>query len=269
MSETREQLRGTFDSAVALYQEARPDYPAALFDDLIALAHLRPGDRLMEIGCATGKATLPLLDRGFRIVCVELGASLAAAARREFAGRPAEVVHTGFEDWDAEADDFELVYAATAWHWLDPEIRYRKSHRLLRPGGHLAFWSAGHAFPVGFDPFFTDIQAVYDEIGEARDEAWPPPPPDDLPDEKAEIESTGLFEDVQVRRYLWEVLYTADEYISLLNTFSGHIAMAEASRQRLYHEIRRRLNSRPDPRVRRHWYSILHVARAVSDPRPG
>jgi hypothetical protein len=115
----------------------------------------------------------------------------------------------------------------------------------------------------------TEIQAVYDAIGEGWPQAWPPPPPEDMPDEKADIESSGLFENVHVRRYLWDALYTADEYISLLDTFSGHIAMPEASRRRLYQEIRRRLNARPDPRVRRHWYSILHVARAISDPGPG
>ena len=85
-----------------------------------------------------------------------------------------------------------------------------------------------------------------------------------MPDERSDIEGSGLFEDVQVRRYVWEVLYTAEEYISLLDTFSGHIAMPDAARRRLYAEIRRRLSERPDPRVRRHWYSILHVARAVT-----
>ncbi len=68
----------------------------------------------------------------------------------------------------ADAESFDLIYAATAWHWVAPEIRYRKVHRLLRPDGHLAFWSARHAFPAGFDPFFAEIQEVYDAIGEGN-----------------------------------------------------------------------------------------------------
>ena len=143
--------------------------------------------------------------------------------------------------------------AATAWHWLD-ETKYAKAHELLRPGGHLAFWGAGHAFPEGFDPFFTEIQAVYDDLGESHPGAWPPPP---APDQVAEIQASGLFGDVAVRRYLWELEYTADEYVALLETFSGHIAMTEAQRERLYGEIRRRLGAR---RVRRHWEAVLHVA---------
>ena len=75
--EDRERLRQTFDAAAARYDRVRPDYPEALFDDLVALTGLTPGDHLIEVGCATGKATRPLARRGFRITCVELGPELA------------------------------------------------------------------------------------------------------------------------------------------------------------------------------------------------
>jgi hypothetical protein len=131
----------------------------------------------------------------------------------------------------------------------------------LRPGGHLAFWSASHAFPAGFDPFFTEIQDVYDEIGESYDgEDWPPPAPELVADDAAEIEASGLFGDVHVRRYVWSQRYTADEYVALLETFSEHIAMEQPKRDRLYAEVRRRLGERTDPRVLRHWLAVLHVA---------
>jgi hypothetical protein len=63
-----------------------------------------------------------------------------------------------------------LVYAATAWHWVDPAVRYRRARAALRPGGHLAFWSALHVMPDDGDPFFREIQDVYGEIGEALPE---------------------------------------------------------------------------------------------------
>jgi SAM-dependent methyltransferase len=263
----REPLARTFESAADLYHAARPAYPDELFDDLIELAGLRRGARLLEIGCATGKATRALLERGFSIVCVEMGAQLAERARRNLAGLPVEIHIAPFEAWEGEPAAFELVYAATAWHWLDPTSRYRNAHRLLRPGGHLAFWSALHAFPAGFDPFFTEIQEVYDAIGESHHPGeWPPPSPDQTPDQRAEIEASDLFEDIQIRRYVWDQHYTADEYIALLNTFSGHIAMETAKREHLYREIRQRISRRADPRVRRHWYATLHVGRRARQP---
>ena len=89
---------------------------------------------------------------------------------------------------------------------------------------------------------------------------WPklPAPPEDVPDHAGEIQASGCFTDIKVRRYVWETRYSAEQYIDLLNTFSGHIAMEPVKREHLYAEIRRRL---ADRRVRRHWYAILHVAR--------
>jgi len=263
-SADRERLRQTFNTAAKLYLEARPDYPDELYAALIGLAELEPDrDALCEVGAGPGKATLPLARRGFRITCVELGAELAAEARRNLAGYPrVTVVNAGFESWRPEPPErFALVFAATAWHWIDPRVRYRKAWELLRPGGHLAFWEATHAFPDGGDPFFRELQEVYDEINEGLPPGAIFARPDELPDSAAEIEATGLFADVAVRRFDWEIRYTADGYIRLLDTFSGHIAMADWQRDRLYGEIRRRLAARPDGQLRRHWGAVLHVAR--------
>lgn len=269
MSGDRDRLKITFNSVASLYHQARPEYPAALYDELVRLAGLRPGDRLLEVGCATGKATVPLAQRGFRLTCIELGTDLAAEARRNLARWPAaEVVNEAFETWMPPPQAaYDLVFAATAWHWIDPAVRYRKARELLRPGGHLAFWGATHVFPADGDPFFREIQDVYEEIGEGLPGDLPAaarfPEPDALPDQRAEIAQTGLFTDIMVRRFDWEVRYTADEYTLLLDTFSSHIAMAPWQRDRLYSEVRLRLARRADGRLRRHWGAVLHVARRV------
>jgi SAM-dependent methyltransferase len=264
----RQQLRTTFDSAADLYQQARPDYPEALYDALVQAAGLSVGDRLLEIGCATGKATIPLARRGFGITCLEIGSALAAAGRRNVGdGFDVRIVETAFETWRPEhCEQFDLVFAATAWHWLDPELRYRRAWELLRPGAHLSFWSATHVFPDEGDPFFVEIQQVYDEIGEglpADATLWRP---GELPDNQKEIERSGLFEVVLIRHFDWQVSYDADEYVRLLDTFSGHIAMKAWQRDRLYGEIRRRLRARADGRVQRHWGAVLHVAQRVDAP---
>ncbi len=259
--------RLTFDSAAQLYHQARPDYPPELYDELVRRTALRPGDQLLEIGCASGKATIPLARRGFRITCVELGSALAAEARRRLVAFPdVRIVEADFDTWQPrQGAAYDLVFAATAWHWLDPATRYRNAWTLLRPGGHLAFWGATHVFPVGGDPFFREIQEVYDEIGEGKPpgEGWPRP--GELADERAEIAATGLFDEVAARHFDWETVHTADGYVRLLDTFSGHIAMPRWKRDRLYGEIRRRLAERPSPRLRRHWGAVLHVARRRDD----
>jgi SAM-dependent methyltransferase len=97
-----------------------------------------------------------------------MGVQLAEHAWPSLAGLPVEIHVVPFEEWEGEPARFNLVYAATAWHWVDPSVRYRKAHRLLPPGGHLAFWSALHAFPADFDPFFSEIQEVVELIGHDR-----------------------------------------------------------------------------------------------------
>ena len=147
------------------------------------------------------------------------------------------------------AEPFALVYAATAWHWVDPAVRYRPGgRRPCDPGGHLAFWEAVHVFPLDGDPFFEELQDVYDEIGESLPPDVPRPRPQELDDKRAEIEASGLFEVVDIVQYDWEQVYDAEGYIDLLNTFSGHIAMEDWQRDRLYGEIRRRL-TRPARRA--------------------
>jgi SAM-dependent methyltransferase len=261
-------LRATFDSASDLYQSARPDYPDPLYDTLIETTGIEAGSHLLEVGCASGKATLPLARRGFQITCVEIGHDLVATARRNLAEfSKVDVDEGAFETWRSPTNDrFDLVFAATAWHWIDPGARYHRAWELLRPEGHLAFWSATHVFPDDGDPFFLEIQEVYESIGEVLPNATRRPRPGELSDSRSEIVSSGLFDDIVVRQFDWETIYTADEYIALLNTFSNHIAMAEWKRDRLYTEIRSRLARRPDNRLRRHWGAALHIARRADRP---
>jgi SAM-dependent methyltransferase len=263
VADERTTLAGTFDSAAELYQEARPQYPERLFDRLVSVTGLQPSDRVLEVGAGPGKATLPLARRGLRITALEPGPALAARARRDLAGYPVEVVEARFEDWDGEPGGYAAVIAATSWHWVDPEVRYFAAARALQPGGHLAIWSATHVFPAGGDPFFDEIQDVYDAIGEGLPPGAPHPAPGELPDQSEEIEASGLFEVVAVEHLDWMVDYDAEGYIRLLSTFSGHITMARDGRERLFNEIQRRLARRPDGLVRRGWGTVLNIARRL------
>jgi SAM-dependent methyltransferase len=257
----REQLRTTFEEVPELYERARPTYPDAVFDDIAALASLGEGSRVLEIGCGTGQGTLPLARRGYSVLCVELGAGLAAAARRNLAGfANVEVVHANFETWKPQQAGFDGIVAFTAFHWVDPDVRYEKSARLLRAHGSLALVGTLHVRRAKGDTFWAEVQEDYDAVVPSPDNR-PPPLPEEIESLRAEIEASGRFDYVAHRRYVWDQPYTADEYISLLDTYSGHRALEQAQRAELYDRIHRRIEARPDGRVVKTYLTLLNVAR--------
>jgi SAM-dependent methyltransferase len=252
---TRELRRATFDRAAELYDRARPAYPDELIDDVVGLAGLGPRSRVVEIGCGTGKATLPLAGRGLRITCVELGASLAAIAQRKLALFPGvQIVNADFETWRPERADYDAVVAFTAFHWIPPELRYLSVAAVLREGGALAVAMVHHVLPEGADPFFLEVQADYDAVGRGGD---PPGPPGEVEGFGAEMEASGLFRVAAERRYQWDVEYTADAYVDVLGTYSDHLMQEDETRERLFDLIRARIGDRT---VRKTYLATLDVA---------
>ena len=260
-------LRTTFDQVPELYDRARPNYPRHLFDDLVSLAQLRAEARLVEIGCGTGQATLPLAERGYAITCVELGKQLAAVAQRKLASfANVEVINTNFETWQPERAEFDAIVAFTAFHWIAPDVRYTKTRELLRERGKLAVVSTSHVLLPDGDPFFVEVQedyvAVVPDDPKTKAGAGGPTHPDAVADRSEEIAGSGRFRNIGARRYLWDVIYTADDYIAVLNTYSGHRAFDDETRERLLSRIHRRIEARPERTVRKTYLAMLNVAEA-------
>ena len=143
--------RFTFDEIGDLYDRYRPGYPEVLFEDLLSLSGISPSDRILEIGCGTGQATLPFAQRGYTMSCLEPGPRLASIARGNLADfSDIGVVCETFEAWPCESSAFGLVFSAQAFHWLLPELRFTKSAEALRLGGSLAV--IGNAVVVNRTP---------------------------------------------------------------------------------------------------------------------
>lgn len=258
-------LRVTFDQDAERYDRARPGYPAAIFDDLAELAGIGPGCRVLEIGCGTGQATVPLAERGCEIVAVELGAGLAAIAKRNLARFPAvQVVTAAFESWPLPPEPFDLVLSATAFHWIDRAVRVVKSADALRPGGTLAIIDTHHV-AGGTEQFFVDAQDCY----ERWDPATPPglrlPDPASIPMEDEEIEQSGLFSTPDFRRYPTDIPYTTESYIDVLLTYSGHRALDPAARRGLLDCIADLIDHRYGGQIVKRYLSELRVARRLPD----
>jgi trans-aconitate methyltransferase len=150
-------------------------FPDVLFDDLVQAARLGRGDRVVEIGCGTGQATVPLAERGLRVTAVELGAALADVARVRTARFPGvSVITSSFEDWqDTDAAPVRAVAVFNALHWIDPGVRYAKPAAILAPEGAMAVGSCRWARPADAEPFWAEVQEDYRAVGFP---GAPPPP---------------------------------------------------------------------------------------------
>jgi SAM-dependent methyltransferase len=255
----RYSLRAGFDQAAEDYHRTRPVCPPQVFDDLVRLTGLAPGDRVAEIGCGTGQATVPLAERGLAMTAVELGAELAALARYRLAGFPdVKVVTAAFEAWAPADPPFDAVVAFNALHWIDPHLRYAKPHELLRPGGVMVVGGCQWAQPAGAERFWTDVQADYRAVGYEGD---PPPPPEQIGPQHFPTEAGAFFEEVASRRYPFQMVYRAEDYLANLATQSGTHALGQARRADFLSRVRDRLESTGWPELTATFVAYLTVGR--------
>ncbi len=215
----------SFGSVATDYERYRPGYPDALYDDLL---EPRP-QRVLDVGCGTGKFTVGLVERGVTPLGVELDPRMAEIAR----GHDIPVEISAFETWDVADRRFDLITCAQAWHWIDPGRGVAKAAEALRPGGTIArFWNHNEVD----EPLVSALDTVYAEHA-----------PDAHPHGRAPAEDTGYvdpfgasdaFTDLEVRTYRVERMLSADEWVGMASTFSDHQRLGPERLARLGRAVR-------------------------------
>jgi SAM-dependent methyltransferase len=257
----RLELRKTFGEDAELYDRVRPTYPPGLYDELAALLGKMSRPRVLEIGCGTGQATRPMLERGWSVKAVELSPELGQVARAKLP--ELEVIIADFDNWPLPAERFDLVISATAFHWLDPLTRVAKSADALRPGGVLAVVSTHHV--AGRDPFFVEVQECYERFMPGADKGEKLLQPDEVPADSSELDASDRFGPMEFRRYVWDETYTTAEYLDLLSSYSGHRALTAEARDRLYDCIGARIDAAGGS-VTKSYLTQLSAANCLNQP---
>jgi SAM-dependent methyltransferase len=201
-----------FGEVAALYDDIRPGYPDGLLEMLTAYHGGVPAP-VADLGAGTGKATELLLRLGVPVIAVEPDPRMAEILARKFPA--AEVVTAAFESWTPPPGGVGLIACATAWHWLDPETRDQRVHAALQPRGTLAIFHNryGYAEPAQ--------QRAIDGILQAID---PAPTVDDRPLGwvREELDRSGLFTGTEVHEWHRHPVFTREQYLQLVQTFSTH-----------------------------------------------
>jgi SAM-dependent methyltransferase len=238
--------RLSFGGVAEQYDHHRPGYPEALVDDVLAYAGAEPGDRALEVGAGTGRATVLFASRGLSVTAVEPDPAMAAVASRRAAtaGTTFELVPSDFESSELSRHTFKLLFSATAWHWVNADRRNVLAHRALVPGGALApFWNR----PVWEENRLRpSLAAAYGEVERefAARPAGPMNPfgaPLEIKSDQEwlteEFRDDPNFADLAVHKYRWVRTYTTAEYVGLIGTHSDHILLPEVASERLFARI--------------------------------
>jgi len=234
--------RITFEEVADVYNEVRPGYPDELVDDVISLSALQPDAHLLEVGCGPGNATVLFAQRGYNLLGIELGERLAQYARQRCQEFPNTIIiRSAFEDYDIPSHSFDLAFSADAFHWIPPEIGYPKLMNSLKDTGSIAIF--GH---IALDPQTAWAKTVDDAFQRLAPQFDNPQKSDSLEwlvdvIKKNFREYCGI-EDVTVKLYYESQTLSADTYVKLLRTYSGHRDMDEELRTKLYTEIRNVIN---------------------------
>lgn len=235
-------LRKSFDNDVINYDKWRPRYCKELFNDIIEHSKLNPEKECLEVGCGTGQATEPILKTGSSLLAIELGENFTEFTRNKFKSyKNFQIENADFEKFDLKNNKFDLVFSGTAFHWISEETGYRKVFNSLKSGGTISlFWNK--PAPKSFDdPLHLKMQEVYDKyfgpeiIKKAKFEH------ENLQERYAKIiskiEKYGFIE-AEFRLYKQVREFTADEYVSLISTYSDNITMPEPIKSQFLTGIR-------------------------------
>ncbi|WP_433299285.1 class I SAM-dependent methyltransferase [Pseudonocardia sp. CA-142604] len=217
----------SFGADAERYDRARPRYPQAMVDRIVATS---PGRDVLDVGCGTGIAARQFQAAGCTVLGVDVDARMAEFARR----RGLDVEVAAFEAWDPAGREFDAVVSGQTWHWVDPAAGAAKAAQALRPGGRLAvFWNAAEPPPELAESFVEIYLPVLPDSPAARRPTMSAVDGYSVMGDMAAdgIRGTSAFGEPEQWRFDWEQTYTRDEWLDHVPTTGLHTRLPPAQLQ--------------------------------------
>ncbi len=239
-------LEWTFDLVAATYEKLRPGYPDELYQTLFDYMAIDRSSKAVEVGIGAGQATLPILQTGCTLTAVEYGKNFAKMCEKKFAEyKSFSVIHGKFEDVSFPASQYDLVYSASAFHWIPEDIGYSKVYDMLKPGGAFARF-ANHPYrDKGNLTLSEEIDKLYLKYYcsyYGKDLKAEKEYSEEQAIQRAQIAEKYGFVDLKHAMFHRTRTFSAKEYTALLGTYSDHIAMEEKIRTPFFAEIEEVIN---------------------------
>ena len=237
-------LEWTFDTVVSAYEKFRPSYPDELYEMILNYTTINESCYAVEVGIGGGQATLPILKTGCNLTAIEYGRGFSELCKEKFKEYPNFSVLTNkFEDTPFENNKYDLVYSATAFHWIVESIGYEKVFSMLKSGGVFARF-ANHPYPAKDNlPLFEKIQGIYGEYYHNKNQKSPTEYADERAAQIAKIAKKYGFANIKYALFNRTRIFSASDYCALLGTYSDHIAIEETIRKKFFSKIEDAINN--------------------------
>ena len=247
MAELQHPLSRSFEQVAGLYERARPEYPSEAVDWLTERLDLRAGRTVLDLGAGTGKLTRALVPTGARVIAVEPGERMLAELRRTLPDVDALIgAAEAIPLPDASVD---AITMGQAFHWFRHDEAIPELHRVLRPDGGVALiWNTrDHDRPLQ-----REIREVMAPLVPVRREAH----------DTSRLEASGLFGDVEERRFPWHQRLDADDVVARIRSVS-FVAAASREQQDDVERQLREIVARFGGHVDFHYLTRAYVSFAV------
>lgn len=232
-------LKNTFSKVVNDYDWARPTYPKELYDKVLEFSQIGTEADVLEIGAGTGQATDVFLSNEFSLDLLEVSDEQVLFLKDKYKNRSNVTVKKDYFEEFTTDKKYDLIYSATAFHWVKSEIGYPKAWEMLKPGGTMAvFWQMSSVtyHDTGIFAGLNSIKQKYlpneslgfDEEGikKVREKRI------------VQIQSGGYFHKPKVFEFRWIDTYDAERYTALINTYSSTQLLEDSVRESYLGEIK-------------------------------
>ncbi len=239
-------LEWTFDTVATKYEKLRPGYTDDLYKMLFEYIAIDSSSNVVEVGIGGGQATLPILKTGCALTAVEYGENFSKLCEKKFGEyKNFSVINEKFENVSFPDSQYDLVYSASAFHWVPEDIGYPKVYDMLKRGGVFARF-ANHPYRDKGNPVLSsEIDKLYfkyycgyygKDIRPGKEYS------EEQAVKRAQIAEKYGFVDIKYAMFYRTRTFSAKEYVELLGTYSDHIAIEEKIRTEFFAKIEETIN---------------------------
>lgn len=131
-------------------------------EKILIKKYFKPGSSILDIGCGTGRTTIPLYESGYKITGVDITPEMIWNARKIAEAKGLEIIYevgdaARLEYGDSSFDN--ALFSNNGWTQIPSEEKRLKAlkeiYRILKPGGHFIFTAHARTLGGGFFLFWT------------------------------------------------------------------------------------------------------------------